>query len=91
MKPDDGSPEVFFHVTRFADEDGDEPIAGDVLEYELGMDRSGRLEAVDTAIVKRADGPHEAKDRNPAKGPEPIAEQQDATGATYVIERRRCG
>ena len=84
MKPDDGSPEVFFHVTRFADEDGDEPIAGDVLEYELGMDRSGRLEAVDTAIVKRADGPHEAKDRElPAKGPGPIAEQQSAPAIRY--------
>jgi CspA family cold shock protein len=43
--PDDGSPDVFFHVSGLT---GDvEPATGDAVTYAIGEDRNGRPKAVE--------------------------------------------
>ncbi len=80
-------PSLFWHGSGPLEED--ELLVGGKVAFQLGKERDARPKAIEVRIIERAD---EARDRNPiAKDPEPVAEQQDATGATYVIERRRCG
>ena len=50
IRPDDGSPDVFFHVTALRD--GEEIAQGKAVSYELGVDeRSGKSKAVSVDLI----------------------------------------
>ncbi len=51
LRPDDGGRDVFFHVSRLAEGDPTTLKPGTRLQYELGMDRTGKLAASSVRIA----------------------------------------
>lgn len=51
LKPDDGGPDVFFHVSSLRE--GDSIVAGVAVKFELGADpKSGRTKATSVDLVE---------------------------------------
>ena len=49
--PDDGSADLFFHISEVADEEGD-IVVGRAVKFELGKDpKTGRSKAVNVDLV----------------------------------------
>lgn len=52
IKPDDGSPDVFLHITAFKDVNR-RPQVGDVISYQLAVGENGKVRACN-AFIKEA-------------------------------------
>ena len=54
LRPDDGGRDIFFHVSRLVDSDSTALKPGARVEYELGMDRTGKIAASSVRIAPAA-------------------------------------
>jgi CspA family cold shock protein len=52
LRPDDGGRDVFFHISRLQEGDATELKPGLRVNYELGMDRTGKMAASSVRIIR---------------------------------------
>ena len=57
LRPDNGGRDVFFHISRLNEGQSTDLVPGARVQYELGMDRTGKMAASSVRIV-----PKEAKE-----------------------------